>query len=760
MNSNMSNTENQDSILAALEAASMAPNAKIKSMDIKLYSGREGAVPVLRKAYYIATSGIKFRHEGETDGTPSRLYLADLTGDPYPDKTLVYYSSSGSGKTAELVGSSASRGAHFSFVMSIQDLNEKEYDRVEKAAKAACDAKANYTTEEMTSPDSQGDPSSMALSDDDFYWREVNKLAADRAILPTLKRLVNHAKNEIRQVVQAANDSNQILKLVLAIDEASSCPRIVRGILQFQDYVKTLVNNALNSGLCLGINADRLKVFVSIGGTGVSSSTVGSLPNKFDILTPFHEAHWETVVNSKLAEENLTVAVSWKRPITIKSMEAIREHCPVLSVLMQNGRLASIAVAKLREFNGKSEEIREAALVNAIVIKFMQSNGMSLLANNSKSQRLVAASALAVHFFSDLDEFKMEVPSTSAKIAEWAMDMDFFDFSTGYCNVSQLVQKYGLLEPSAELVTQSMKNKRIKIPLVMTPPQQLVAVWMLGLGVETMLEPTCCGFEFMSTHFVKCALSASLAVCKKKRPSVKCTLELLGCSVDDRATSESVKNSWTELDDYVVSCTLLEDGSQYHSYTRQVNVGLKIINCNDDDTEFLQIDKKLLCALMKSHDCVSEREFAPPLACINEGNSNLCDGIVTFNAWNRDTQESEKISIMVQAKDYSEGSSLNVKELNKHADTMTNPVLDGAFGERRLLCVASCHSKLKASRGVTMERKYLPFQFNKGILLSTLLTVLREQRSEAARVEKYAAYCDATGAILTEENRKRKLGDY
>jgi hypothetical protein len=298
-----------------------------------------------------------------------------------------------------------------------------------------------------------------------------------------------------------------------------------------------------------------------------------------------------------------------------------------------------------------------------------------------------------------------------------------------------------------------MENERIEIPLVMTPPQQLVAVWMLGLGVETMLEPTCCGFEFMSTHFVKCALSASLAVCKEKRPSVKCTLERLGCSVDDLATSDSVKNFWTELEKYVVSCTLLEEATQYHSCTRQVNVGLKIVNC-DDDTQVLQLH-----ALMISRDCVSETDFAPPLACINEGNSNLCDGIVTFNAWNRDTQESEKISIMVQAKDYSEGSSLNVKELNKHADTMTNPVLDGAFGERRLLCVASCHSKLKASRGVTMERKYLPFQFNKGILLSTLLTVLREQRSEAARVEKYAAYCDATGAILTEENRKRKLGD-
>jgi hypothetical protein len=760
----MSNPRKQDSILEALEAVSMAPNAKIKSLETKLYSRREGAVPegavpVLQKAYYIATSGITFRHEGKTDGTPPSLYLADLTGDPYPEKTLVYYSSSGSGKTSELVGSSASRGAHFSFVISIRDLNEEEYEQIENAANDGCDARASYATEEMTSPGSQGDPSSVALFADDFYSRQVNRLAADRAILPTLKILVNHARNEIRQVVQAAIDSDQILKLVLAIDEASSCPRIVRGILRFQDCVKTLVIEALNSGLDLAIDADHLEVFVSIGGTGVSSSTVGSTPNKFSILTPFHEAHWETVVDSKLAEENLTVAVSWdQQPIMINSMETIGEHFPVLSTLMRNGRLASIAVAELREFNGKSEEIREAALVDAIVIKFMQSNGMSLLADNLKLQRLVAASALAVHFFSALDEFKREVPGTSAKIAKWATDMDFFDFSTG-CTVRQLVKAYGLLEPSAKLVTQDMENERIEIPLVMTPPQQLVAVWMLGLGVETMLEPTWCGFEFMSTHFVKCALSASLAVCKKKRPSVKRTLERLGCSVDDRATSESVKNSWTELDEYVVSRTLLKEESQNYSYTRQVNVGLKIVKWNDDNTEVLQIDKKLLRALMNSHDCVSEREFAPPLACINEGNSNLCDGIVTFNVQHRDTRNSEKISIMVQAKDYSEGSSLNVTELNKHADTMTNTVLNGAFGERRLLCVASCHSQLKASRTVTMERKYLPFEFNKGILLSPLLTVLRKKRSEAARVEKYAAYCDATGAILTEENRKRKLGD-
>lgn len=293
----MSNPRNQDPILAALEAASMPPNAKIKSMETKLYSGREGAVPEGAVLYLSCERHIilprrasSFATRGKLTGPPPSLYLADLTGHRYQEKTLVF--SSGSGKTSELVGSSASRGAHFSFVISIQDLDEEEYEQVERAANDGCGAIASYATEEMTSPGSQGDPSSMALSADDFYSRKVNRLAADRAILPTLKRLVNHARNEIQQVVQAANDSDQILKLVLAIDEASSCPRIVRGILRFQDYVKSLVSKALNSGLDLAINADRLEVFVSIGGTGVSSSTVGSFPNKFSILTPFHEAHW------------------------------------------------------------------------------------------------------------------------------------------------------------------------------------------------------------------------------------------------------------------------------------------------------------------------------------------------------------------------------------------------------------------------------------------------------------------------------------
>lgn len=45
----------------------------------------------------------------------------------------------------------------------------------------------------------------------------MNKLAADRAILPALEALVHDARKEIESVIKAANDSKQTLKVMLAM---------------------------------------------------------------------------------------------------------------------------------------------------------------------------------------------------------------------------------------------------------------------------------------------------------------------------------------------------------------------------------------------------------------------------------------------------------------------------------------------------------------------------------------------------------------
>ena len=156
-------------------------------------------------------------------------------------------------------------------------------------------------------------------------------------------------------------------------------------------------------------------------------------------------------------------------------------------------------------------------------------------------------------------------------------------------------------------------------------------------------------------------------------------------------------------------------------------------------------------------------EFGAPIACINEGNSNLCDGTVTFfavKAVDRGFVE-KKFSIMVQAKDYDEKTGLDATKLNEHAKTMANQVLDGVFGDLRLLCVASGSESLLAARAVD-PRDFLPFKFKSGVLLNRLLAKLQSQRSQSIRVEKYACFCDENGREVYGygdelfENRKRK----
>ena len=757
----------QDPILAALQAVSDAPHSKIKSIDTNLFDSAGEELPALRRnAFYLATENVKFRHAGITEAipeaTPPSLCLNDLTGSKYRNKILVYYSSSGSGKTAELVGSSASRGAHLALVLTIEPLEEAVTDLIKNNVDAIV-AEKDRITEELRAPGSQSDPSpEKPLTDKEFVWRERNKLYADHAILPTLECLLKYSYNGIRSVVEAAKTSNQPLKLVLAVDEASSCPKIVRGILRFPDYLKRCVHDAM-AHCGIELSSKELEVMVSIGGTGVASSTMGSLPQNFLVESPFHHKHWAKVVQSSLATEDLTVAVSWhSQKITLNSVDLIEKHFPVLAQLMQNGRLASIAVAELRKYHARHDEIKEAVVVNAVIEKFIESNGMSSLSNHPESQRSVAASALAVHLFQDMVK-KVTVPKSGKKVEEWATEMDFFPLSTNWF-VVQLVRDYGLLEPADRLSDILVRGKEITAPLKMTLPQQLVATHMLGLSVRNMLDPTWFGFELMSTHFVKCALAASIAVRAEDRPSVKATLECIGFSVDPIATSEDVKETWQKLGHlFAYAAPPIGEPTKYTNSTCQSNVGLKIVTCGNGK-EVLQIEANLLSALMTSMPVIRS-DFTAPIASINEGNSDLCDGIVTFYASKDGGRTAEKVSIMNQAKDYADGSTLNVLELNKHATKMKNSILDGAFGELRLLCVGTCHSKLMAQGPVTYKREYLPFEFHRGLLLKTLLRKLREQRSVSARVTRFAVHCNKHGAVVdleaeinlqAEISRKRK----
>lgn len=106
---------------------------------------------------------------------PPRLYLKDLSGDEFNQKILVYYSSSGSGKTAELVGSSASRGAHFSFVLSVKDLKKEIYSQFENDLTKDKHYQTRYETEELTSPGNQSNHSSSRKITDGRTYLEIDE---------------------------------------------------------------------------------------------------------------------------------------------------------------------------------------------------------------------------------------------------------------------------------------------------------------------------------------------------------------------------------------------------------------------------------------------------------------------------------------------------------------------------------------------------------------------------------------------------------
>ena len=543
----MEDQREQDPVFQALERAATADEPKIKSMKIVRDSSTNGTSDT--KAYFLSTEAIKFRHEGELEKFPTRLFLGDLSEER--DKVLIYYSSSGSGKTSELVGSSASRAAHLAIVISVVDPTTHMYESFEEIVDSEINSQGKNSDhllgKDMTSPGSQDHSTSKHIDPTVFRWRKVNQLAAHDAILDTLTCLLAESRDQMALVVQAAVASDQKLKLVLAIDEASSCPRVIRGILRFPSTVKVLVHQAMHDA-GLDISLAEVEVALSIGGTGVASSTIGSLPDTFEVLSPYHETsqNWKRIMDVKLKAESLKLVVPWNaEPEIIHSLNIISEHFPVLTEMMKNGRMSSIAMAELRDYSNTGEEVKEGVLVHSIVKRFMKSNGMNSLVRDKEEQRKVAASALAVHLFGHFDQFTLKVPQNGVEVAAWASDMLFFDFSTD-CTVKQMVQSYGLLEPKGT-IEDAHRGTSIQPPLQMSTPQQLIAVFMLGLELDSMLEPTWFGFELMSTHFVKCAIAASVAVCKEKRPSVKDTLAELGFRLDPNATSKSVEKTWHEL---------------------------------------------------------------------------------------------------------------------------------------------------------------------------------------------------------------------
>merc|ERR1711959_615072 len=113
-------TSDVDPIAEALRGAS-SQCGPLSSIGVSLFNNELNA-QTINQSYFIASDdSVKFRHGGKKNSRPSILYLNNVSDEFLDNQILVYGSSSGSGKTAELVGSSVSRNAHLAIFLSVED---------------------------------------------------------------------------------------------------------------------------------------------------------------------------------------------------------------------------------------------------------------------------------------------------------------------------------------------------------------------------------------------------------------------------------------------------------------------------------------------------------------------------------------------------------------------------------------------------------------------------------------------------------------
>lgn len=298
---------------------------------------------------------------------------------------------------------------------------------------------------------------------------------------------------------------------------------------------------------------------------------------------------------------------------------------------------------------------------------------------------------------------------------------------------------------------------------------------MLDVRLENMLEATPYGFETLTTHLVKCAVAASLAVDKEKRPCLQEVLKKIGFQVDSLSTSTCIKNKWNELATFKVigskwenkerrSCQVFRSTYQMKAKLMKARLGPK------RETECLIVDKLLFEALKNLRP--DPEAYSSPVACVNFGNSPFADGFVTFYVTKEsrcnsgaasDTQEPQledspeannvtRFTIMNQSKDY-HTTSLDVTKLQKHSERGKDKLLNTIFGESRLLCVSSSKEVILSKREC-QPRDFLPFCADQSTILENLLATLQKQRAKESRLQTHACYCDEDGEQLNEDGER------
>lgn len=702
----------------------------------------------LRDCFFVTDGSIKFRHNGDDSLTPDLFFLSSRKANKYKQKVLVEFSASGSGKTVDLAGSALARGLDLAVVISMDDTKEKN----------------------VTNTDKRNEASMVLLRD------KLKKVMSDTVIL--------------KQLVSLAS-SDRALRINLAIDEASRCPKLVRSIIADQTAAGEAVAEALMaaagvSGVQAGEAGKYVEVSFSVAGTGANTGSVGSNTKNFEPLEPSAKGFTEKLCTHFLGKSTFLMFPG-ETEETAATYALIKDKLPVVAALMENGRMASIAAGILKKAG--SAPVKEATLVDQIITAYLESNGMKDLVGDEDVERkhMVAACALAVHLFQWPWNGKCKTPKDGEEfqtfMAEMKCGVEFSEYveecvTEGLPDnaVQAMVRQFGLLEPS-------FKSTRLQPGGIATnlfemkPAQQLVAIAMLGLSASSFLDPTPYGFETLSTHVAKCAIASASVIDQESRPTLKDVFTKIGFKLDPKATSSAVKKAWDSLDEYqIVEHSFEGTSGTTPADTRQMQVELEL--CVDDEgNDLLQICNHAFKTLqsMKANDEGSKKLPALPSAWTNFGASPLADGFVTFfcrkvtpkpkkqgrivtpnprNPKRRRKATSPpnppfKFTLEDQAKDYHNGSRLSIKKLNEHAERCSDASLNGVFGKDRLLCVAASSNVLFAKATCTQTRDFIPYAFDKGEILSELLETLEEQRNVKSRVETNATFCDANGTKVS-----------
>jgi hypothetical protein len=473
-----------------------------------------GSGKVVKKAFFMKDRHVRFRHEGEHTKVPKVVYLAER-GECY-DLVLVFSSASGSGKTVELAASSVTRHACLTLITKIAtDIEDEDIDEALKVA-----------LEGETRSDIR------------------NKLAFEK-LKESIAALIRPHSVSLDKILDAVGIDE--LTIVVALDEGSSCPLIVRSI----------ISNRFNAKTCLkGLFPDKVKnILFSIAGTGVASPSIGSDGGNFRHLKTWPVGNKFLYPRMALEDNNIELIFPGGTEPTAATMGEIETRLPILSCMMENARMASIALMFLHNTFAKQElmyrPIDEGNILQEVARLFMNSNGLQELREEPIKARAAAACAFAMMLFQCTKEDSVILP-TQAKVEEFISKFECgvqFDKTISDCVVmgsqalvrKRLLATYGLLEPNQDSNVQ--KDYPVHRPFIMPPSQQLIAMHLLGIDFALIVAANPFGFEVLSTHTMKVALAASSVVAWQSRKLVADTLELVGCKVDKFGTHEDAIRS-------------------------------------------------------------------------------------------------------------------------------------------------------------------------------------------------------------------------